>query len=217
MTEHLVDASLTEWEDGIDLVLDTRVSLLPTQVWPHVTRSELLEDWFVGYTTSDGPEDILLKLDDQPVPAQVLSVSAPQADDDEGHVLLDIDGIGRLGLTLRPLADDSVEWNDPAAAAGTSDASGVDGAADPAGAAGATDPADTASARIVGTRLTLSHTIADRGMDHAILAQVITQVGPVWETHLRLLAGKLTQSPGAYDVPESQLTLRYERLVEEIG
>lgn len=205
MTEHLVDASLTEWEDGIDLVLDTRVSLLPTEVWPHVTRSELLEDWFVGYTTSDGPDDILLKLDDQPVPAQVLSVSAPQADDDEAHVLLDIDGIGRLGLTLRPLTGDDAEWTEHAATAGT---------ADPTDSAGT---ADVASARVVGTRVTLSHTIADRGIDHAVVAQVITQVGPVWETHLRLLAGKLTQSPGAYDVPESQLTLRYEQLAEEIG
>ena|SRR5699024_1805680 len=193
MTEHLVDASLTEWEDGIDLVLDTRVSLLPTQVWPHVTRSELLEDWFVGYSTDDGREDILLELDDQPVPAQVLSVSAPQADDDEAHVLLDIDGIGRLGLTLRPLTDDEKQ---PTAAGGD---------------------ADTAPAQVVGTRLTLSHTLADRGIDRAVVAQVITRVGPVWETHLRLLAGTLTQSPGAYDVPESQLTLRYERLAEEIG
>lgn len=176
MTEHLVDASLTEWEDGIDLVLDTRVSLPPTQVWPHVTRSELLEDWFVGYTTNEGQSDILLELDDQPVSAQVLSVSSPQADDDEAHVLLDIDGIGRLGLTLHPLTNGEG-----------------------------------------GTRITLSHTIADRGIDHAVLAQVITQVGPVWETHLRLLAGALTQSPGVYDVPESQLTNRYERLAEEIG
>lgn len=197
MTEHLVDASLTEWEDGIDLVLDTRVSLPPTQVWPHVTRSELLEDWFVGYTASDGPDDILLELDDQPAPAQVLSVSAPQADDDEAHVLLDIDGIGRLGLTLKPLTN------------------GED--AGPDGRAGPSDAADSAASPVVGTRLTLSHTIADRGIDHAVLAQVIPQVGPVWETHLRLLAGKLTQSPGAYDVPESQLTIRYERLAEEIG
>lgn len=193
MTEHLVDASLTEWEDGIDLVLDTQVTLPPTQVWPHVTRSELLKDWFVGYTRDPGTTDILLDLDDQPVPAHVLSVSPPHADDDDGHVLLDIDGIGRLGLSLTPTTaeDDSAE-------------------------AAPTDLDGSPDARVTGTRLTLSHTIADRGIDHAILAQVITQVGPVWETHLRLLAGTLTRSPGAYDVPEEQMTRRYEALAQEI-
>lgn len=178
MTEHLVDASVTEWEDGIDLVLDTQVDLPPTQVWPYVTRSELLEDWFVGYQSGSGAADILLELDDQPVPAHVLSVSAPQEDTDSAHVLLEVDGIGRLGLTLVPLPNDS---------------------------------------EVVSTRITLSHTIADRGIDHDVLAQAISQVGPVWETHLRLLAGTLTDSPGAYDVPESQMTTRYEALAEEIG
>lgn len=178
MTEHLVDASVTEWEDGIDLVLDTKVALPPTQVWPYVTRSELLEDWFVGYQADSGAADILLELDDQPVPAHVLSVSAPEDDTDNAHVLLEIDGIGRLGLTLVPLPN---------------------------------------GAEAAGTRITLAHTIADRGIDHDILAQAITQVGPVWETHLRLLAGTLTDSPGAYDVPESQMTTRYEALAEEIG
>ena len=36
MTDRLVDVSLTEWEDGIDLILDTRVALPPTRVWPYV-------------------------------------------------------------------------------------------------------------------------------------------------------------------------------------
>ncbi len=178
MTEHLVDASVTEWEDGIDLVLDTQVALPPTQVWPYLTRSELLEDWFVGYQSDPGAADILLELDDQPVPAHVLSVSAPEADDDTAHVLLEVDGIGRLGLSLAPLPQEE---------------------------------------QVTGTRITLAHTIADRGIDHDILAQAIAQVGPVWETHLRLLAGALTDSPGAYDVPESQMTTRYEALAEEIG
>jgi hypothetical protein len=41
-------------------------------------------------------------------------------------------------------------------------------------------------------------------------------VGPVWETHLRLLAGALTNSPGTYDVLEEELTLRYEQIAQEI-
>lgn len=201
MTEQLVDASVTEWEDGIDLVLDTQVALPPTQVWPYVTRSELLENWFVGYQADTGAADILLELDDQPVPAHVLSVSAPEEDADTAHVLLEVDGIGRLGLTLVPLTN-----GDEGADAHTSDMQDA-----------ATGDAETTAPAVVGTRITLAHTIADRGIDHDVVAQAIARVGPVWETHLRLLAGTLTDSPGAYDVPESQMTTRYEALAEEIG
>ena len=49
-----------------------------------------------------------------------------------------------------------------------------------------------------------------------MLAQVIEQVGPVCETHLRLLAGTLTNSPGAYDILEEQMTERYEQIAQEI-
>src|SRR5699024_1160304 len=201
MTEELVDASVTEWEDGIDLVLDTQVPLPPTQVWPYVTRSELLENWFVGYQADTGAADILLELDDQPVPAHVLSVTAPAEDTDTAHVLLEVDGIGRLGLTLAPLTH-----GEDGGGANTSDMQdAVTGGAEGAGPA------------VVGTRITLAHTIADRGIDRDVVAQAIAQVGPVWETHLRLLAGTLSDSPGAYDVPESQMTTRYEALAEEIG
>lgn len=209
MTDRLVDVSLTEWEDGIDLILDTRVALPPTQVWPYVTRSELVESWFVSYSAGEGDDEIVLELDDQPAPAHILSIEAPETDADPAHLLLDITGIGRLGLTLRPVDGDSDDAGLPAppAIAGTTEAG------TPAGTPAATDGTGTP---IITTRITLAHTLADRGIDHAVLSQVITQVGPVWETHLRLLAGTLTNSPGAYDVLEEELTLRYEQIAQEI-
>lgn len=209
MTDRLVDVSLTEWEDGIDLILDTRVALPPTQVWPYVTRSELVESWFVSYSAGEGDDEIVLELDDQPAPAHILSIEAPETDADPAHLLLDITGIGRLGLTLRPVDGDSDDAGLPAppAIAGTTEAG------TPAGTPAATDGTGTP---IITTRITLAHTLADRGIDHAVLSQVITQVGPVWETHLRLLAGALTNSPGAYDVLEEELTLRYEQIAQEI-
>jgi len=186
MTDRLVDVSLTEWEGGIDLILDTRVALPPTQVWPHVTRSQLVEAWFVAYSAGEGDDQIVRELDDQPAIAHVLSIEAPETDEDQGHVLLDIEGIGRLGLTLTPVAADEDD-----------DADGTD------------HPAEA-------TRITLSHTLAEPDADRAVLAQVIEQVGPVWETHLRLLAGTLTNSPGAYDILEEQMTERYEQIAQEI-
>lgn len=201
MTDRLVDVSLTEWEDGIDLILDTRVPLPPMQVWPHVTHSELVEAWFVAYSSGEHEDQIVLELDDQPVTAHVLSVEAPHSDEDTAHILLDIDGIGRLGLTLTPDPADAEEGSGRPGGTGRTDG---------------TDPA-TADSGQIGTRIVLSHTIADPGVDHALLAQVIPQVGPVWETHLRLLAGTLTRSPGAYDVPEELLTDRYEQIVREFA
>lgn len=186
MTDRLVDVSLTEWEGGIDLILDTRVALPPTQVWPHVTRSQLVEAWFVGYSAGEGDDQIVLELDDQPATAHVLSIEAPETDEDQGHVLLDIEGIGRLGLTLMPVAADE------------------------------DDGADGTDLPVEATRITLSHTLAEPDADRAVLAQVIEQVGPVWETHLRLLAGTLTNSPGAYDILEEQMTERYEQIAQEI-
>jgi hypothetical protein len=198
MTDRLVDVSLTEWEDGIDLILDTRVALPPTQVWPYVTRSELVESWFVAYSAGEGDDEIVLELDDQPAPAHILSIEAPETDADPAHLLLDITSIGRLGLTLTPVDGDEGDADLPA----------------PPAIAGTT--ADETGAPIIATRITLAHTLADPGIDHAVLSQVISQVGPVWETHLRLLAGALTNSPGTYDVLEEELTLRYEQIAQEI-
>lgn len=205
MTDRLVDVSLTEWEDGIDLILDTRVALPPTQVWPYVTRSELVEAWFVSYSAGEGDDEIVLELDDQPAAAHILSIEAPQTDADPAHLLLDITGIGRLGLTLTPVDgdEDDADLPAPPAIAATTAAGAPVGAAD-------------TGAPIAATRITLAHTLADRGIDHEVLSQVISQVGPVWETHLRLLAGALTNSPGAYDVLEEELTLRYEQIAQEI-
>ena len=205
MTDRLVDVSLTEWEDGIDLILDTRVALPPTQVWPYVTRSELVESWFVAYSAGEGDDEIVLELDDQPAAAHILSIEAPQTDADPAHLLLDITGIGRLGLTLTPVDGDEDDADLPAPPA----IAATTAAGAPVGAAGAGTP-------IAATRITLAHTLADRGIDHEVLSQVISQVGPVWETHLRLLAGALTNSPGAYDVLEEELTLRYEQIAQEI-
>lgn len=212
MTDRLVDVSLTEWEDGIDLILDTRVALPPTQVWPYVTRSELVEAWFVSYSAGEGDDEIVLELDDQPAPAHILSIEAPETDEDPAHLLLDITGIGRLGLTLRPVDGDSDDADLPAPPA----IAGTTAAGTPAGADGASTGTDGAGTPIAATRITLAHTLADRGIDHEVLSQVISQVGPVWETHLRLLAGALTNSPGAYDVLEEELTLRYEQIAQEI-
>lgn len=198
MTDGLVDVSLTDWEDGIDLVLDTRVDVPPTQVWPHLVRSELLEGWFVGYAPGDDEDQVVLEMDDEPVPAHVLSLAAPEGDDDTAHVLVDIDGVGRLGVTLTPVLAD-----------GAGGSHGSHDAADDTG--GDAEPA------VVGTRIRVSHTLAEPGTDPEVLAQVIPQVGPVWETHLRMLAAALTAQPGAYDVPESQMTRRYEQLVQDFA
>lgn len=44
-------------------------------------------------------------------------------------------------------------------------------------------------------------------------AEILPEVGPVWDTHLRLLREAVGEPPS--DVPEGELTGRYERLADQ--
>ncbi len=215
-----MDASLIEWEDGVDLVLGIDVDRTPAQIWPHLTDPRLVDVWFVGYQTAPeagsgdqgasaasdaGEQDavgapagsrLLFTFDDEPVPGEVLSSQPPSEDPDEAHLLVEIEGIGRLGLTLRAEREDPGE-----------------------GVASANAPAADAAASA--TRISLAHTVADPDTDPELIASVVEQVGPVWETHLRLLAEELAREAGdtetSFDVPEAELTARYQRLAEELA
>lgn len=179
MAEDTLDASLIEWEDGVDLVLGISADRTPAQIWPHLTDPRLVDTWFVGF--EPGPERTRLHFtfDDEPVPGEVISSETPDADSEEAHLLVEIEGIGRLGITLR--------------------------------CEGGTAP----------TRISLAHTVGDPDTDPELIASVVEQVGPVWETHLRLLAADLASEAGddssSYDVPEAELTARYQRLAADFA
>ncbi|GAA2104930.1 MULTISPECIES: hypothetical protein [Brevibacterium] len=192
MAEDTVDASLIEWEDGVDLVLGISVDRTPAQIWPHLTDPRLVDVWFAGFDRdADGPgegDTLRFTFDDEPVPGELLSVRSPEDDPEEAHILVEIDGIGRLGVTLRGEAG------------------------------GGADGEETGS---VSTRISLAHTIADPDTEPDVIRTVVEQVGPVWETHLRLLAAELAHEAGdasaSFDVPEADLMARYADLAAELG
>lgn len=175
----MIDASLTVWESGTDLVIDTEVDVPPAEVWRRIADSDECAEWFAPFTRVDEGR-VRFRLDDAEDPEEgTVDAGSAGADPEDGgsleaevlsceedsHVLLEFAALGRLGISLRPTDD--------------------------------------------GTRISLTCTFASS--EEA--AEILPEVGPVWETHLRLLREAV--GAGASDVPESELTARYEQLAAE--
>lgn len=93
MPEHNVNATVIDWEDGTDLVIDSRVSADPTRVWLFVSDPALCASWFAPWKRVDDTT-VQLELDDNVLVAHI--VSCEEGD----HVLFDTAKIGRLGMSL---------------------------------------------------------------------------------------------------------------------
>ena len=192
--DSVIDASLISWESGTDLVLDTVVSAGPSEVWQVIALPEACEEWFAPFTLI-GEDRVRFSLGD---------------DDPES-------------------GDDDPEGGDDGLDSGDNDALGADDAADGAdrGDLGAEilDWAEDSHVLLefaalgrlgislrpgdAGTRVTLTCTFDTA----AEAAEILPEVGPVLDTHLRLLREAVGEPPS--DVPEGELTGRYERLADQ--
>lgn len=185
--DSVIDASLISWESGTDLVLDTVVSAGPSEVWQVIAHPEACEEWFAPFTLI-GEDRVRFSLGDDD----------PESGDDDpesgGDDALDDDAVaegadrGDLEAEILDCAEDSHVLLEFAAL----------------GRLGISlRPGDA------GTRVTLTCTFDTA----AEAAEILPEVGPVWDTHLRLLREAVGEPPS--DVPEGELTGRYERLADQ--
>lgn len=198
----MISASITQWEDGTDLVLETAISADLHAVWKRITSPMECALWFApfhpvqdedadqgegaseaGAEVSDGAEAggtsdvtaIEFDFEGSPLTAHVLSC----VEDD--HVLVELGGLGRISVRL------------------SEGAPGQPGE----------QPSDHPSVIV-----TAAHTYAS----DEEAAQLIPQVGPVWDTHLRLLAGTFADTDLTESESEAALYARYTQLaVDEFG
>ncbi|WP_061941854.1 hypothetical protein [Brevibacterium ravenspurgense] len=192
----MISASITQWEDGTDLVLETAISADLHTVWKRITSPMECALWFApfhpvqdedayqGEGTSEagaeagGASDVSaieFDFEGSPLTAHVLSC----VEDD--HVLMELGGLGRISVRLSEAAPDQP----------------------------GEQPSDHPSVTV-----TAAHTY---GSDEEA-AQLIPQVGPVWDTHLRLLAGTFADTDLTESESEAALYARYTQLaVDEFG
>ena len=194
----MISASITQWEDGTDLVLETAISADLHTVWKRITSPMECALWFAPFhpvqdedadrgegTSEAGAEAgeevsaeagaIEFDFEGSPLTAHVLSC----VEDD--HVLVELGGLGRISVRLSEAAP------------------GQPGE----------QPGDHPSVTV-----TVAHTYAS----DEEAAQLIPQVGPVWDTHLRLLAGTFADTDLTESESEAALYARYTQLaVDEFG
>ena len=171
--DQAITATFAEWEDGFDLILAAATSQPLTSVWRHVTESANTAHWCAPWRYTDKPTGMIdLGFDDGTLAAQIVSC------EEAHHVLLDIAGLGAIGISLRPLGEDAEYGDDPAQA---------------------------------GTEIAFTHTFESAAAARA----AIPEVGPVWETHLRLLLDSLGEE--LTDAAESEINSRYEVLAEQVS
>lgn len=192
----MISATITQWEDGTDLVLETAISADLHTVWKRITSPMECALWFApfhpvqdedadqGEGTSGAGEAagdeaggtsvvsaIEFDFEGSPLTAHVLSC----VEDD--HVLVELGGLGRISVRLSEAATGQ--------------------------------PGDHPSVTV-----TVAHTYAS----DEEAAQLIPQVGPVWDTHLRLLAGTFADTDLTESESEAALYARYTQLaVDEFG
>ena len=194
----MISASITQWEDGTDLVLETAISADLHTVWKRITSPMECALWFAPFhpvqdedayqgegTSEAGAEAskevsaeagaIEFDFEGSPLTTHVLSC----VEDD--HVLVELGGLGRISVRLSQAAPDQP----------------------------GEQPSDHPSVTV-----TAAHTY---GSDEEA-AQLIPQVGPVWDTHLRLLAGTFADTDLTESESEAGLYARYTQLaVGEFG
>ncbi|WP_295686614.1 hypothetical protein [uncultured Brevibacterium sp.] len=209
----MIDASLIVWESGTDLVIDTEVDASPAEVWRRIADSDECAEWFAPFTRVDD-DRVRFRLDDG---EDVAGPDSPGSSPGSGTPGTDRSGVGSTGS--------GTPGSDSAGTYGADEA----GPADPE--AGGSLEAEVLSceedSHVLlefaalgrlgislqptndGTRISLTCTFATA--EEA--AEILPEVGPVWETHLRLLREAV--GAGASDVPESELTARYEQLAAQ--
>ncbi len=194
----MISASITQWEDGTDLVLETAISADLHTVWKRITSPMECALWFAPFhpvqdedadqgegaseasgasEVSDGAEASAIEFDFEgsPLTAHVLSC----VEDD--HVLVELGGLGRISLRLSESAPGQPSEH----------------------------PTEQPSVTV-----TAAHTYAS----DEEAAQLIPQVGPVWDTHLRLLVGTFAAADLTESESEAALYARYTQLaVDEFG
>lgn len=191
----MIDASLIAWESGTDLVIDTEVEATPDQVWRRIVESDECAQWFAPFTRV-GDDRVRFHLDDG---EEAAGEGAAGEGAGEGAAA-GAAGAGEDLAGADPEADGSLE----AEVLSCEEDSHVLLEFAALGRLGISlRPID------VGTRISLTCTFASS--EEA--AEILPEVGPVWETHLRLLREAV--GAGASDVPESELTARYERLAAQ--
>ena len=186
----MISASITQWEDGTDLVLETAISADLHTVWKRITSPMECALWFApfhpvqdedadqgegtseaGEATGDEASAIEFDFEGSPLTAHVLSCV------EDEHVLVELGGLGRISVRLSEAAPGQ--------------------------------PGDHPSVTV-----TVAHTYAS----DEEAAQLIPQVGPVWDTHLRLLAGTFADTDLTESESEAALYARYTQLaVDEFG
>lgn len=194
----MISASITQWEDGTDLVLETAIGADLHTVWKRITSPMECALWFApfhpvqdddagqgegtseageaaGEVAGDEASAIEFDFEGSPLTAHVLSC----VEDD--HVLVELGGLGRISVSLSEAAPGQF----------------------------GEQPGDHPSVTV-----TVAHTYAS----DEEAAQLIPQVGPVWDTHLRLLAGTFADTDLTESESEAALYARYTQLaVDEFG
>ncbi|WP_349828136.1 SRPBCC domain-containing protein [Brevibacterium litoralis] len=102
----MITASVVTWENGTDLVLHATAPLPPAQVWRAITDPEVVAEWFAPFTRDDAAESaadtgatedgeiLTFTLDGEDLQAELLAC------EEEVHVLLEFQALGRVGITL---------------------------------------------------------------------------------------------------------------------
>lgn len=163
-----VTATLRDWEDGTDLVLSTRVPAPVQRAWQTITDPAGSDQWFAPWQPAAGagcddreagraPSTIAFVFDEGTMEAQVLAAQP------EHHVLLEITGLGRVGISLEPSQSSQ-------------------------------------------THLIVTHTFETPDAARA----AVPEIGPVWHTHLSMLAALL--GAPARPPSESELAAYYDQV-----
>lgn len=170
----LVDATLTQWEDGCDLLISGTAPADKARVWGYLTDPNCAADWFAPWTL-DG-DAITFEWEDGGLAGEVIGCEPGE------YVLVELP-FGRVGISLRE--DGQV--------------SGV----------GEEDDLGDGGAGAASTRISLTHTFET--LEQA--AEALADLGPVWDTHLRMLLAEL----GATDteVDEASQAATYLALAEQ--
>lgn len=206
----MIDASLIAWESGTDLVIDTEVEATPDQVWRRIVESDECAQWFAPFTRV-GDDRVRFHLDDGEEAADEGAAGEGAAAGAAGADAAGTNGAGEGAAAGTAGAGEDRAGADPEAD-GSLEAEVLSCEEDShvllefaaLGRLGISlRPTDD------GTRISLTCTFASS--EEA--AEILPEVGPVWETHLRLLREAV--GAGASDVPESELTARYERLAAQ--
>lgn len=157
-----LSATLTEWEDGCDLLISAIAPASREDVWNYLVDPTTADNWFAPWTR-DG--DVLtFDFDGEQLVGDIIGCET-------NHFLLLELPFGRVGVSLKDVDD---------------------------------------AEAVAATRVSVTHTCAN--FEEA--QEVVPEIGPVWDTHLRALLAELGATDT--DIDEQTQAHMYERLTAEI-